>query len=83
MARTTVSTPVGEVSWEGELKETSAIRFSGGNKIPFSRWVALTNGECFIWISDFLEVNKPSKAEQPAKVTLEEALQDIVIEWKN
>jgi len=54
MARTTISTPNGEVSWEGELKDSTRIRFADGNEAPFSRLFSLTNGECFDWFRKYL-----------------------------
>jgi len=42
----------------------------------FSGFMSQTNGQVLNWI---VEESDP----KPAKVTLEEALQDIVIEWNN
>jgi hypothetical protein len=43
-------TPIGEISWNGELKGSTIITFETGGKLTLDQWATLTNGACFEWL---------------------------------
>jgi len=53
------------------------------DQAEFNRYMSQTNGDVLNWIVKDSAQASDEKPVLPAKVTLEEALQDIVIEWNN
>lgn len=52
--RSSCETPLGQVTWEGVLTETTPITMPDGRTIPFYSLISHTNGECLRWMSRFL-----------------------------
>ena len=51
-----INTPVGKISFEGELTpETIIIFLKDNSKITLARWATLTNGACFEWLEALAE----------------------------
>lgn len=46
----TIDTPIGQVSWEGELTPDTVVTLPNGGETPISRWIALTNGDALEWL---------------------------------
>lgn len=48
----TIDTPVGKVSYQGDLNPETMISFKDGSKITLARWATLTNGACLEWLDN-------------------------------
>ena len=49
----TVQTPVGAVSWDGELAPDTVLTVKGRD-LPMQQFIAMTNGECLEWLVEHL-----------------------------
>ena len=48
----TINTPVGKITYEGELTPETVITFKNGSKITLARWATLINCACFEWLDN-------------------------------
>jgi hypothetical protein len=70
--KVTVDTPWGEISYSGELDESTLLTMPDKKQIPFYSLISHTQGDCL-----------PYFDAKSAKVTksLEDALADVKLEW--
>lgn len=45
------STPIGVLSWDGNLAEDTLITFPDGAEVPFYSVISQTNGAALEWLS--------------------------------
>lgn len=49
-----VKTPVGEISWKGNLTLETELNLPNGDKRNLMTYVTLTNGSALDWLEDYI-----------------------------
>ena len=75
---TTISTEMGDVSWEGNLADDPDITLPSGATVKMQQWISLTNGECLDWLDEHDEEQWVEDVVKKALATL----QPLAVETK-